>query len=107
MVCPAAWAERSSRALADEAWVRPLGLRFKPLSGLVAAIAATAAGSNRLRSCTVGALGCVIRLEFPWLAESPGDVIVRPAVLRRGKDLFRRSHLDELAQVHERGDVRD
>src|ERR1700722_11449770 len=41
------------------------------------------------------------------LTEASGHVVVGSAILRRGEHLLCRSHLDELTQVHERGDVRD
>src|SRR5262245_21678442 len=63
--------------------------------------------SNAFAVCSVTAI-CVVLAGYPCdLAEAAGDVVLRAAIARSGEHLARGVELDQLAEIHEGGEVGD
>src|SRR6266851_4912950 len=78
-------------------------LSAKPPLSLIVALSRSSSSSKRFSVCSASFL----LQSFAASAEAASDIGLCALVPRRREDRFRRTELDQLAQIHEGGEVRD
>src|SRR5207244_13389515 len=82
-------------------------LSARPPISLIVALNRSSSSSKRFSVCSAIFLLQSLAAFLAASAEAAGDIGLRALVARRREDRFRRAELDQLAQVHEGGEVRD
>src|ERR1700730_13823676 len=90
-------------------------LSARPPISLIVALSRSSSSSKRFSVCSAifllqslaAFLAAFLAASSAASAEAAGDIGLCALVLRRREDRFRRAELDQLAQIHEGGEVRD